>query len=440
MGELERHLDGLRGEGQAHSSGQFALDVRKAVEKLQAFFPQIDYYEYWVQFAVASGGEGLQLDPMEIRFRAAAPELEELRSLFTRAEIGYRYLQLGVIGALCSGAGSVTLETDRYTVEFTRDRHVIRVERRGPPGKIRLSADIERKAVPDFPYLRWEHPVRVQCRPFMPGNDLAPARVFVVAHGLRLDSPYRVPELPPQTDVTLQYREDAAFDLALRKLNLPPAPPAGDVLRELMRIGPSALPLPAAEWVVSYSVWQGDEETARRLLREAPNPPPGAYPLRAAWLEWRRLLLREGDASGEWQAVIASLKQPGGLFHWKQSLEAGCLRTGFGQWLAECFLELPDPVAVHFYRESLRLRFRRNATFSPEFVSALYAARRDWDIVSFLLARHFLQRPIGLVPIQEAYFVLDDLSYAVKSKSAPPAARPFFERTLDELEEHLSKR
>ena len=289
-GELDGFLEDLRQEGQAESSGQFALDIRKAVEKLAEFFPPLEssFLHYWVRFAVFFQAPELVLetagDQVSLEFAAEGPGVEEVRTLFAQGGIGLRYLQMAVVGALRQGYSQVELRGPSFTAVFQPQQQNL-VAQDGP-ARCQLRATRERQlgwlsrlrrwrrpmaAFPAQEFLFLETPVRgvppraleipalmkltqepglqvqavpsqasgLRCfwtpeqrapalfpQPHLP-SPLSPARVVVVVHGANFVSQLDCTLFPAGSWVVIDAPE-ARLDLSLRQL-IEPALAPGDL-------------------------------------------------------------------------------------------------------------------------------------------------------------------------------------------------------------------
>jgi len=70
VADVDDFLQGMRSESLTDSSGQFALDIRKAVDKLGYLFPATgrkvnDFVHYWLRFAVCFGAPEIVMEDVE---------------------------------------------------------------------------------------------------------------------------------------------------------------------------------------------------------------------------------------------------------------------------------------------------------------------------------------------------------------------------------------
>ena len=346
--ELDGYLDGLRQEGRADSSGQFALDIRQAVEKLAQFFPPSgqDFLQYWVRFAVfyqppeiwfkTNDGE------VSLEFAACGPSEEEVRTLFAQGGMGLRYLQMAVVGALRQGYSQVKLRTPHWVAAFQpeqqslsplaggRETCQLRATRGPQSGMLALLRKWRppKAAFPTQEFLFLETPVRgilrrrreapqaglhlpeaapehaLGLRRFLaPGQRVpTPARVVVVVHGAQLP-PFDCSLFPAGSCVVIE-APDSRLDLSLRQLIEPALAPdmlraaqerLEDWLSAWVRARPRGLwmlPCEVADWWLDRLLLRGDRAQAWESLKDgqADLRAKSACPLSAALLERASLL------------------------------------------------------------------------------------------------------------------------------------------------------
>ena len=336
MADLDEFLQEIRSEGRPDSSGQFALDIKKAAEKLAHFFAPggRDFLHYWIRFAVYFEAPEISLDETShevcLEFSGRGPEAEQVRGIFTQADRGLRYLQMGIIGALHQGYARVELETPvLHAVFLTHDQSLVTTSllrgqcrlRATKPGTARKRwvhwGRTKCFPIDDFPLLdrpasgqprklsAWppkrergillcasplysrrlnhRHPLEtpelgaLRCLWIPHGAPPSPARLTLLVQGAHFETACEANRFPPGTWALVE-APDAKLDLSLRKLVTPPLPPGrlaelqpplARCLSRLLLAEPPLLErisLEMADWLVDHLFYFDNLEGARQLL------------------------------------------------------------------------------------------------------------------------------------------------------------------------------